>query len=99
MRATDLFDDGFAYLQAVDWPLELLRSGPVRFARWGEDGRRGGGFTEEFFPVDLDAATALRNMRAAAPGPRHYVTMIGGEANDPAGVLGTAGYAVESREA
>lgn len=98
MRAADLFVDGFAYLQAVDWPVEQRQSGPVRFARWGEDGRRGGGFTEEFFPVDLDAATALRHVRAAAPGPRHYVTMIGGEADDPAGVLAAAGYAVESRE-
>ena len=98
MSAADLFIDGFAYLQAVDWPVEQLRSSPVRFARWGEDGRRGGGFTEEFFPVDLDAATALRHVRTAAPGPRHYVTMIGGEADDPAGVLGDAGYAVDSRE-
>lgn len=99
MIAADVFVDGFAHLQAGERPIELLKSGPVRLARWSSDGRRGGGFTEEFFPVDLDAATVLRHVRAVAPGPRHYVTMIGGEVDDPAGFLAAAGYAVNSREA
>ncbi len=96
--AADVFVDGFAHLQAGERPIQMLRSGPVRFVRWGPEGRRGTGFTEEFFPVDLDAAAVLAHIRAAKPGPRRYVTMIGGEADDPAGVFAAAGYAVNSRE-
>lgn len=98
MRAADGFVDGFAHLQAGERPIEVLRSGPVRFVRWGPGGRRGSGFSEEFFPVDLDVATALVHIRSAAPGPRHYVTMIGGEADDPKGRFAEAGYTVNSRE-
>ena len=99
MRAADIFVAGFAHLQAGERPITVLRFGPVRLVRWGPEGRRGTGFTEEFFPVDLDAEAALRHVHEGSPGPRHYVTMVGGEADDPGGVLARAGYVVNSREA
>ena len=98
-RAADVFVDGFAHLQTSGRPIEVLRSGPVRLVRWGPDGRRGTGFTEEFFPVDLSAKETLAHVRAASPGLRHYVTAIGGHLDDAHATLAGGGYVVNSREA
>jgi ribosomal protein S18 acetylase RimI-like enzyme len=75
-----------------------LESGPVRFLRWPETGRRGAEFSEEFFALDLDPVETLAAVRAAQPGPDHLIAEIAARTQPAADAYLAAGYEFGSDE-
>lgn len=96
--AVDADIRGFAALERVVHPVEELISGPVRYLRWPGEGRRGDEFSEEFFPVDLDPAAALRHIRVAKPGPDYLIAEIAATTTPQQESYLTAGYEIGSTE-
>jgi ribosomal protein S18 acetylase RimI-like enzyme len=98
---TDLIDPmirGFARLERGVHPVLELASGPVRFLRWSETGRRGAEFSEEFFAPDLDPAEVLAAVGAARPGPDHLIAEISARTEPATDAYLTAGYEFGSEE-
>ena len=98
---TDIIDPvirGFARLERGVYPVLELESGPVRFLRWPETGRRGAEFSEEFFALDLDPAKVLAAVRAARPGPDHLIAEIAARTEPATDAYLAAGYEFGSAE-
>jgi ribosomal protein S18 acetylase RimI-like enzyme len=89
---------GFARLERGVHPVLELASGPVRFLRWPETGRRGAEFSEEFFALDLDPAEVLAAVGAAQPGPDHLIAEIAARTKPATDAYLAAGYEFGSEE-
>ena len=89
---------GFALLERGVHPVLELRSGPIRFLRWPETGRRGAEFSEEFFALDIDPAEVLAAVRAAQPGSDHLIAEISAQMEPATDAWLAAGYEFGSTE-
>jgi ribosomal protein S18 acetylase RimI-like enzyme len=89
---------GFAQLERGMHPVEERQTGPVRYLRWPERGRRGAEFSEEFFALDLDPEAVLAAVREAEPGLDYLIAEIAARHSPAEAAYFAAGYAHGSDE-